>query len=46
MKAKFEEIKSTLIPRLDVSKKCTKLCHFGKTKFPGTNELANIYITK
>ena len=34
---KFEKIKSTRIPRLNKSWKCSKLCHQGKTTFEGTH---------
>ena len=34
---KFEQIKSTRIPRLNKSWKCTRLCHQGKTTFEGTH---------
>ena len=33
LRKKFETIKSTQIPELNKSWKCTKLCHFGKTTF-------------
>lgn len=33
LKQKFETIKSTKIPELNKTWKCTKLCHFGKTSF-------------
>ena len=37
IKEKFEKIKSTRIPRLNKSWKCSKLCHQGKTTFEGTH---------
>lgn len=37
LKKKFEAIKSTQIPRLSKTWKCTKLCHFGKSTFENTN---------
>ena len=37
LRKKFEEIKSTKIPRLKKSWKCTKICHQGKTTFEGTD---------
>ena len=37
IREKFEKIKSTRIPRLSKSWKCTKLCHQGKTTFEGTH---------
>jgi hypothetical protein len=37
IKEKFEKIKSTRIPRLNKSWKCTKLCHQGKSTFEGTH---------
>lgn len=36
IKSKFEEVKSVLIPRRDISWKCTKLCEFGQKIAPGT----------
>ena len=37
LKDKFKKIQHTLKPRLNKSWKCTKLCHYGKTTFEGTN---------
>jgi CRISPR/Cas system-associated exonuclease Cas4 (RecB family) len=37
LKDKFKKIQHTLKPRLSKSWKCTKLCHYGKTTFEGTN---------
>lgn len=39
IRQKFEAIKNTKIPQLNKSWKCTKLCHYGKTTFEGTNIL-------
>jgi len=48
LKAKFEDIKSNMTPQ-PISQnrdnwKCTKLCHYCKTKWPGTDENMCIYI--
>lgn len=37
IREKFEKIKSTRIPRLNKSWKCSKLCHQGKSTFEGTH---------
>ena len=37
LRRKFEQIKSTRIPMLKKSWKCTKLCHQGKSTFEGTS---------
>jgi hypothetical protein len=37
LRQKFEAIRSTKKPRLNKSWMCSKLCHFGKTTFEGTN---------
>jgi len=39
LKNKFETIKTTQIPRLNKTWKCTKLCHFGKTTFENSHLL-------
>lgn len=39
LKDKFKKIQSTLKPRLSKTWKCTKLCHYGKTTFEGTDIL-------
>jgi hypothetical protein len=37
LRQKFEKIKSTKVPRLNKTWKCTKLCHFGKSTFENSN---------
>jgi len=37
IRKKFELIRNVQVPRLNRSWKCTKLCHFGKNTFAGTN---------
>lgn len=42
LRQKFEDIKNTTNPKLNKSWKCTKLCHFGKNTFEGTDYLPSI----
>lgn len=37
LKEKFKRIQRTVVPKLSKSWKCTKLCHYGKTTFEGTD---------
>lgn len=39
LRKKFEDIKNTTNPPLNKSWKCTKLCHFGKNTFEGSEHL-------
>jgi len=42
LRKKFEDIKNDINPKLNKSWKCTKLCHFGKTTFEGTDYLPSV----
>lgn len=42
LRKKFEDIKNTTDPKLNKSWKCTKLCHFGKNTFEGTDYLPSV----
>lgn len=42
LQKKFEEIKKTVIPRKNISWKCKKFCHMGKSTFEGTDVKAII----
>ena len=39
LKKKFEDIKNSQNPKLNKSWKCTKLCHFGKNTYEGSEHL-------
>lgn len=37
LREKFQQIKESQKPQLNISWKCKAFCHFGKTKYPGSN---------
>lgn len=38
VRAKFEKVKNTTIPRLTKTWKCSKFCYFGMNSFPGSSK--------